>query len=103
MVKQSGLLQDVNYYNSRKTLTIITKRSLLDVAATLDLAWGIMVEGNNDIFYAGDDAIRYLVGQIHKKYSMIFIWGYPFITCGSYDQFFDYSHIPSCAHAHVRS
>ena len=34
-----------------------------------------MTEGCNDIFLAGDDALGYLAGPMHKKYSMAFIWG----------------------------
>ena len=41
------------------------------------------MEGNNDIFFAGDDALKYLAGPVHKKYSMTFIWGHPFDTCRS--------------------
>ena len=59
------------------------------------------MEGNNDIFLAGDDALGYLTGPVHKKYSMTFIWGHPFSLCGSYDRFFDPSHIPSCAHMYA--
>ena len=60
--------------------------------------WGIMMEVNNDTFLAGDDAPGYFARPKHKKYSMIFIWGNPFSMCRSYDQFFDPSNIPSCAH-----
>ena len=35
-----------------------------------------MREGNNDILLAGDDALGYLVGPVHKRYPMIFIWGH---------------------------
>ena len=41
------------------------------------------MEGNNDIFFAGADALKYLAGPVHKKYSMTFIWGHPFDTCRS--------------------
>ena len=58
----------------------------------------LLIEGNNDIFLAGDDALGYLAGPMHKKYSMAFIWGYPLGTSESYDQFFDYLHIHPCAH-----
>ena len=34
-----------------------------------------MIEGYNDIFLAGDDALGYLAGPMHKKYFMAFIWG----------------------------
>ena len=42
------------------------------------------MEGNNDIFLAVDDALAYLAGPMHKKYSVTFIWSRPFSTCGSY-------------------
>ena len=56
-----------------------------------------MMEGSKGIFLVGDDALGYLAGPIYKKYSMTFIWGHPFRTCGSYERFFDPSHIPSFA------
>ena len=65
------------------------------------------MEGNNeefnsvDIFLAGDDALEYLAGPMHKKYSMSFIWDHPFSTCGSYDQYFDPSRIPPWAHMYA--
>ena len=31
------------------------------------------MEGNNDTFLDGDDALRYLTGPMHKKYSTTFI------------------------------
>ena len=34
------------------------------------------MEGNNDIFFAGDDALWYLAGPMHKKYSMTFTESY---------------------------
>ena len=41
---------------------------------------------------------------MYKKYSMTFILGHPFGMSGSYDQFFDPSHIPPfCAHVRVWS
>ena len=55
--------------------------------------------GNN--FLAGDDALGYLAGPMHEKYSMTFIWGHPFSTYGSYDQFFDSSHITPYAHMYA--
>ena len=60
-----------------------------------------MMEGNNDIFVAGADVLGYLARPKHKKYFMAFIWGHPFSTCGSYDQFFDLSHILSCDHMYA--
>ena len=55
--------------------------------------------GNKNIFFANDDALGYLTGPMHKKYSITFIWGYPFSTCGSYERFFDPSHThPLCGH-----
>ena len=62
-----------------------------------------MVEENNDIFLASDDALGQLPGPMHKKYSMAFIWGRPFSTCGSYDRFFDPSRIFSVAHMYASS
>ena len=53
-----------------------------------------MREGNNDIFLAGDDALGYLTRPTHKRYSMTFIWGHPFSTCGYYDQFFKHPTSP---------
>ena len=35
-----------------------------------------MMEGNNDIFLAGDDALGRLTGPMHKKYSMTIICGH---------------------------
>ena len=40
----------------------------------------IMMEQNNNNFLAGGDALVYLAGQIHKKYSTAFVWGHPFST-----------------------
>ena len=60
-----------------------------------------MKEVNNDIFLAVDDALGYLARSLHNKYSITFIWGHPFDTCRSYDQFFDISHIPPCAHMYA--
>ena len=59
------------------------------------------MEGSNDIFLAGDNALGYLARPMHKKYSMTFIWGYLFSTCGSYDQFFDPPHIPPSVHMYA--
>ena len=49
----------------------------------------VMMEENNDIFIAGGDAIVYLAGPLHKKYSTIFVWGHPFSMYVSYDRFFN--------------
>ena len=48
-----------------------------------------MMEENNDIFLAGGDALVYLAKPLHKKYSTTFVWGHPFSTYVSYDQFFN--------------
>ena len=49
-----------------------------------------MMEENIDIFLAGDDALVYLAGPMHKKkYSTTFVWGHPFTTYISQDQFFN--------------
>ena len=47
------------------------------------------MEENNDIFLAGGDAVVYLAESMHKKYSTTFVWGYPFSTYVSYNQFFN--------------
>ena len=39
-----------------------------------------MMEENNDIFLAGGDALVYLTGPMHKKYSTTFVWGHSFST-----------------------
>ena len=54
------------------------------------------MEENNDIFLGGGDALVHLAGQIHKKYSTIFVWGHPFSTYVSYDRFFN--PLPLCTH-----
>ena len=38
---------------------------------------------------------------MYKKYSMTFILGHPFGMSGSYDRFFDPSHIPPPPSAHM--
>ena len=38
------------------------------------------MEVNRDIFLACIDAVGYLAGPVHKKYSMTFIWGHQFST-----------------------
>ena len=45
-----------------------------------------MMEENN-IFLAGGDALVYLAGPVHKKYSTTFVWGHPFSSYVSYDRF----------------
>ena len=39
-----------------------------------------MMEGNNNIFIAGGDALVYMAGPMHKKYSATFVWGHPLST-----------------------
>ena len=39
-----------------------------------------MMEENNDIFYAGGDALVYLAIPMHKKYSTTIVYGHPFST-----------------------
>ena len=59
------------------------------------------MEGNNNIFLVGDDALGYLAQLMYKKYSMTFIWDHLFSKCGSYDQFLGSLHIPlvrTCKH-----
>ena len=38
----------------------------------------IKIEENNDIFYAGGDAVVHLAKPKHKKYSKAFVWGHSF-------------------------
>ena len=47
------------------------------------------MEENNDILLAGGDTLVYLARPIHKKNSTTFVWGHPFSTYVSYDQFFN--------------
>ena len=47
------------------------------------------MEENNIIFLAGGDALVYLAEPMHKRYSTTFVWGYPFNTYVSCDQFFN--------------
>ena len=42
-----------------------------------------MMEGTNDIVLAGGDALAYLAGPMHKKYSTRFARGDPFSTYAS--------------------
>ena len=39
-----------------------------------------MMEENNGIFLADGDALVYLAGPMHEKYSETFVWGHPFRT-----------------------
>ena len=48
-----------------------------------------MMEEKNDIFLGGGDALVYLAGPMHKRYSTTFVWGHPFSAHVSYDQFFN--------------
>ena len=59
-----------------------------------------MMEGNNDIFLPGGDTLVYLAEPVLKKYSTKFVWGHPFSTYVSYDQFFNHPPLPvhTCAH-----
>ena len=38
------------------------------------------MEGNNDIFLGGGDALVYLTVPVQEKYSTTFTWGHPFST-----------------------
>ena len=59
----------------------------------------IMMEENSDIFLACGDALVYLAKPMHKKYSTKFVWGHPFSTYVSHDQFFNYpSPVRTCTH-----
>ena len=44
----------------------------------------------NNIFLAGSNALVYLAEPIYKKYSTAFVWGHPFSTYVSQDQFFTF-------------
>ena len=48
------------------------------------------MEENKDLFLTGCDTLLYLTGPLHKKYSTIFVWGYPFSTYVAYDRFFNF-------------
>ena len=48
-----------------------------------------MMEENNVTFLGGQDALVYLAGLIHKKYSIIVVWGHSFSTYVSLDRFFN--------------
>ena len=58
-----------------------------------------MMEENVDIFLAGGDTLVDLAGPMHKKYSTTFVWGHPFSTYLSYDQFFNPR--PTCTHVYA--
>ena len=47
-----------------------------------------MMEENNNIFLACGDALVYLAEPIHTKYCATFVWGLPFSTYVSCDQYF---------------
>ena len=38
------------------------------------------MEGNNNIFLVGDDALGYLAQLMYKKYSMTFIWDHYLVS-----------------------
>ena len=48
-----------------------------------------MMEENNDDCRTVGDALVYLAGPTHKKYSTTFVWGHPFSTYVSQDRFFN--------------
>ena len=52
-----------------------------------------MMEENNDNFLVEGDALVYLAGPMHKKYSTTFVCDHPFSTYAFYDQFFN-THLP---------
>ena len=59
----------------------------------------IKIEENNDIFYAGGDAVVHLAKPKHKKYSKAFVWGHSFSMYVSYDRFLNPpSSVRNCAH-----
>ena len=58
-----------------------------------------MMEENKNIFLAGGDALVYLAGPIHKKYSTTFVWSHQFSTYVSYDQFLNPP--PPCKHIYA--
>ena len=49
------------------------------------------MEGNNEIFLAGGDALVHLAEPMHKKYSTKLFWGNLFSTYVSYDRLFNSS------------
>ena len=46
-----------------------------------------MMEKINGIYLVGGDALAYLAEPMCKKQSTKFVWGHPFSTYASYDQF----------------
>ena len=48
-----------------------------------------MMEKINGIYLVGGDALAYLAEPMCKKQSTKFVWGHPFSTYASYDQFFN--------------
>ena len=57
------------------------------------------MEENNDIFLAAGDALVYLAGPIHKKYSSTIFGGHPFSMYVSFDRFFNNNNSSSIKHA----
>ena len=58
-----------------------------------------MMKENDDIFLAGGDPLVYLAQRMHKKYSATFVWGHPFCTYVSHDQFYNPSPaVRTCTH-----
>ena len=58
-----------------------------------------MIEENNDVFLADGDALVYLAGPMHKKYSTTIVWGHPSSTYVSYDRFLKPP--PPCKHMYA--
>ena len=56
-----------------------------------------MMEGNNDISLAKDDALGYLSGPMRKNISR-HLFGAIHLTSGSFDRFIAPSHIPPSVH-----
>ena len=59
----------------------------------------IKMEENNNIFLAVGDALVYLAGPVHKKYSTTSVCGHPTSTYVSYDRFFNPR--PPCKHMYA--
>ena len=58
-----------------------------------------MMEENNNIFLDSGDALVYLAGSMHKKYSTPFVWCRPFSTYVLQDQVFNPA--PPCKHMYA--
>ena len=64
------------------------------------------VSGDNFLFYdsfsclAEGDALVYLAGPIHKKYSTTFVWGHPYSTYVFHDRFFNTTPSPPLPFTH---